>query len=173
MMPLLPEPLEGLVRPVFLALPLHRMLGVLVVERPPTDRHIQLIEPIVSDPILRGKPELVAGLWLYIDALEPSHRVSQSIDTPTGAFWHAIMHRREGDFSNAKYWYRRAGSHPVMDRIDTSGGSAGAGTDVGRYDPFDFVDHVARAQRERDPAPELAALQRSEWASLFEYCAEH
>src|SRR4051812_40242009 len=48
---------------------------------------------------------LLAGLWLYFDWLDESHRVSQSIDTPTGSFWHAIMHRREGDFSNSKYWY--------------------------------------------------------------------
>ena len=55
-----------------------------------------------------------AGLWLLHNFLDESHRISQSIETPTGSFWHGIMHRREGDFSNAKYWFRRVGAHPVF-----------------------------------------------------------
>src|SRR5262245_42828676 len=57
---------------------------------------------------------MLSGLWLYHDWLDESHRISQSIDTPTGSFWHAIMHRREGDFSNSKYWYARCANHPAM-----------------------------------------------------------
>src|SRR5687768_16030718 len=37
---------------------------------------------------------LVAGLWLWHDYLDESHAVSQSLHSPTGSFWHAIMHRR-------------------------------------------------------------------------------
>ena len=36
---------------------------------------------------------LLAGLWLYFDWLDESHRISQSIDTPTGSFWHESLHR--------------------------------------------------------------------------------
>src|SRR5262245_19277607 len=57
----------------------------------------------------------LSGVWLLHDFLDESHTISQSIDTPTGSYWHAIMHRREGDFSNAKYWFRRVGDHPVLD----------------------------------------------------------
>src|SRR4029079_6033740 len=53
----------------------------------------------------------LAGLWLVYDFLDESHRISQDIDTSTGSFWHGVMHRREGDFSNGKYWFRRVGSH--------------------------------------------------------------
>src|SRR5687768_10504407 len=49
----------------------------------------------------------LAGLWLYHDFLDESHTLSQCIDTPSGSYWHAIMHRREGDFANSKYWFRR------------------------------------------------------------------
>src|SRR5690606_37168266 len=45
-----------------------------------------------------------AGLRLLHDWLEPSHRISQTIPTATGTYWHAIMRRREPDFPNAKYW---------------------------------------------------------------------
>lgn len=54
-----------------------------------------------------------AALWLLAGDLDRSHQISQSIETPSGSYWHGIMHRREGDFSNSKYWFRRAGNHPT------------------------------------------------------------
>src|SRR5437868_2895832 len=42
----------------------------------------------------------LAGLWLYHDYLDESHRISQEIETQTGSYWHGLMHRREPDFSN-------------------------------------------------------------------------
>ncbi len=56
---------------------------------------------------------LLAALWLWQDYLTESHELSQSVETATGSYWHAILHRREGDFSNAKYWYARAAGHPA------------------------------------------------------------
>jgi len=34
------------------------------------------------------------------------------VDDETGAWVHAYLHRKEGDLSNAAYWYRR-GQRPV------------------------------------------------------------
>jgi hypothetical protein len=101
-------------------------------------------------------PALRAGIWLYVDDLEASHMQSQALATPTGSFWHAIMHRREGDFGNSLYWLRQAGSHPVWNQIE-------------RYEPFDFLGQVASRHRE-NPA-ELVELQRIEWFTLFCWCA--
>src|SRR5262249_24689657 len=56
----------------------------------------------------------LAGVWLLHDYLDESHTISQGVETTSGSFWHAIMHRREGDFSNAKYWFRHVGNHPVF-----------------------------------------------------------
>ncbi len=58
-----------------------------------------------------------SGLWLAHNFLDESHTLSQSIDTPTGSFWHGIMHRREPDDSNAKYWFRRVGEHPIFEPL--------------------------------------------------------
>jgi hypothetical protein len=38
-----------------------------------------------------------------------AHEIAQDIDTPEAAWVHAYLHRREGDQSNAAYWYRQAG----------------------------------------------------------------
>src|SRR5262245_25063275 len=47
----------------------------------------------------------LAGLWLLANDLNASHRISQELETPEGSYWHAVMHRREGDYGNAKYWF--------------------------------------------------------------------
>lgn len=58
---------------------------------------------------------LLAGLHLRNDNLDRSHRYAQSIEhDATGAYWHGVMHRMEGDFSNSKYWFHTAGNHPAM-----------------------------------------------------------
>ncbi|WP_206098461.1 hypothetical protein [Paenibacillus montanisoli] len=63
---------------------------------------------------------LKAGLHLLNESLDASHAQSQEIeDDPTGCYWHGIMHRMEGDFSNANYWFSMAGSHPAMERLQS------------------------------------------------------
>ena len=124
----------------------------------------------------------LAGLWLWHDWLDRSHEISQSIPTPTGSYWHAIMHRREGDFSNAKYWYARCRRHPVLELIPVmagampGGGAAGGLHQVidGAWDADSFVDAVEAVHRKpEDPLYAAAVgLQRLEWQALFAYSAK-
>ena len=64
---------------------------------------------------------LCAGIYLWHGMLDESHRYSQSIEgagsPKTGDYWHAIMHRMEPDYFNAKYWNRRVGKHPVYEQL--------------------------------------------------------
>ena len=48
-------------------------------------------------------------LWLSAnDQWEAAHEEASAIDSPTGAWLHAYLHRVEGDLGNANYWYHRA-----------------------------------------------------------------
>src|SRR4051794_28301570 len=86
----------------------------LVVRDPTPDNARKLLGALKPQDLLsiRIKADdeaqaMLAGLWLWLDGLDEAHRIVQDLIGPTGAFWHAIMHRLEGDFSNAKYWYDR------------------------------------------------------------------
>lgn len=102
-----------------------------------------------------------SGLWLLAGELDKSHTISQSIDNPTGSFWHGIMHRREGDFGNSKYWFRLTGNHPAFELIYKHS--------QGDYlDPLDFVDACQRAQRKPGEVTERCkAAQWVEWQALM------
>lgn len=79
----------------------------------------QRIKRLLDDlPALRGSPT-EAAIWLLAGELNTSHEVSQTLETEEGAYWHGIMHRREGDFWNAKYWFRKVGAHPVLERLSS------------------------------------------------------
>lgn len=58
-----------------------------------------------------------SGLHLWNDSLDRSHDLSQEIDNETGSYWHGLMHRMEKDYSNAKYWFRLVGVHPIFETL--------------------------------------------------------
>jgi len=47
-----------------------------------------------------------------------AHRVAQEIHDEAGSHVHAYLHRKEGDESNAHYWYRRAHVTPFDGGLD-------------------------------------------------------
>jgi hypothetical protein len=58
-----------------------------------------------------------AGLLLWNDDLDAAHELVQDGRDATECFWHAIIHRREGDFGNANYWWARTGTHPAFEPV--------------------------------------------------------
>ena len=121
----------------------------------------------------------ISAIWLLHHFLDESHVISQEITTSSGSFWHGILHRREGDYSNAKYWFRRVVDHPVYELLATTSqqlqdqhqwpGSLPLGGT--QWDPYKFVemceDVVVNGGGNRVLCEALARL---EWQLLFDNC---
>ena len=54
-------------------------------------------------------PSLTALWWDAKGDWTKAHESAQQDEGPAGAWVHAYLHRKEGDVSNAGYWYGRAG----------------------------------------------------------------
>lgn len=100
----------------------------------------------------------LSGLWLLHNFLDRSHDISQEVHTQEGSFWHAIMHRLEGDFWNSKYWYRKVGNHAAYQNVEPN------------WNPADYVD-ACESVGKTDPQIQQTAI--SEWKALFEHCYTH
>ena len=66
-----------------------------------------------GDPPAHLSPAL-AGLWWDAKGdWNKAHESTQQDEGPDVAWVHAYLHRKEGDTSNAAYWYGQAGKRPT------------------------------------------------------------
>jgi hypothetical protein len=145
------------------------------------------VKPLLED-LARELPKIakerdfaaacLAGLWLGHGFFDESHAISQDLDTLEGSFWHGILHRREPDYSNAKYWFRRVPAHPIFTELHAQAVSLG-GTQFRTalvkpktWDPAAFVDLCELAARDEALQSLCGEIQRCEWNLLFQYCHE-
>jgi hypothetical protein len=72
------------------------------------------------------QPEPPAGLTPALQALwwdakgdwDKAHERAQEHENAAGMRVHAYLHRKEGDQSNAEYWYRRCASKPSISTLE-------------------------------------------------------
>ena len=62
-----------------------------------------------------GLSMALQGLWWDAKGdWDKAHECAQAQEDAAGCWVHAYLHRKEGDASNAGYWYRRAGTKPFI-----------------------------------------------------------
>ena len=129
---------------------------------------VTLLNGGIGDHLIGVSPpkqmECLSGLWLVAGDIHRSHTISQDLGSAEGSFLHGIMHRREGDYGNAKYWFRRVGDHPVFSQLAHQ-------TNQHYQDPFEFVDQCSRAAESGDPNEQQRCIdsQWTEWQALMAY----
>jgi hypothetical protein len=139
---------------------------------PLSPRTVYSKELAASIRALDVDPNLRAALHLLNDDLDATHNIVQSRDgDATSQMMHALLHRREQDFWNSKWFVRPLPStawrpqrwlsqttHPVIDAVHGSSAKA-----------KDFVDRVARAKEGSAEATACQEVQRREFAALMDH----
>lgn len=152
--------------------PQHRSgtLGVAELER-------KLVEFFDSAKIPLGvQPLLRSAALLWHDHLDASHTISQGIETRDGSWLHGIMHRREPDYGNAKYWFHRVGKHESFPKLAEFASRlmrehGDSSLDKDEWDPFAFIDECEQAEGSGDA--EIISVLREIQAAEFDVLVEH
>ncbi|WP_256760789.1 hypothetical protein [Cohnella sp. WQ 127256] len=128
-----------------------------------------------------------AALHLWNDSLSAAHVLVEHLMTSTGSALHGIIHRREGDYDNAKYWFHHAGDHPAFHSLQIRTTrflreqkiSQGPLRDVfdkmssqGSWNPYLFINAVAIQENyidEGHPRGLLEHIQHMELEALMRF----
>ncbi len=147
----------------------------------PRDELLAKLGALFSAAKIAGQRQqlITALILLWHDQLDASHSIAQEIENADGSFLHGIMHRREPDYGNAKYWFRRTGSHPAFPEIARrvhALASAGQGQPLGQldndtWDPYAFIDACQKftGSQNKNATDFLQQVQQIESVAVLEH----
>jgi hypothetical protein len=136
-------------------------------------------EPRILFPQGRSPEAAAAGLLLLLGHWDEAHTAADEVESQDGFYWHAIAHRMEPDASNAGYWFRKVGEHPIFGELRERAAEILEQYDLrdwalrAKWDPNLFIEWCEEARSKPGSEKEKAAvsLQRAEWEALFFWCA--
>ena len=154
----------------------------------PFDRLVKGAPPAIAAKAVASSglnPLAQGALYLYLDCFEEAHNVANEREgTWEGNWLHAMLHRREPDAVNSKYWYARVKAPEGAYRsigwavLEVLGQKPPKGfEDLARkvhksclWEPDPFVDLCDKVRVE-DPASApyrlLVRLQETEWSAYL------
>jgi len=112
---------------------------------------------IANNPAIQGT-FVEALLWLKLGTLDPAHGIVQDDVQGLGAYIHGFLHRMEGDYWNANYWFRRVRdpklNQSILERVHPGTPTA---------------DHLTDACEQAQVDSKLLQLYvTQEWLALFQ-----
>ncbi len=138
---------------------------------------------LIEDSGLASDSLVAAMLWLRVGIIEPAHEIVQDGATPLASYLHGVVHRLEGDYWNAKYWFRKVHDKrllqsifiAVVQRIETEGLLAVAKSlnfvQGSQFLPAEFVTAHEQMNQQTKTAEEQKFAMESiawfEWESLW------
>jgi hypothetical protein len=121
--------------------------------------------------VLKAFPVVRGGLLYALGDLAGCHEFFQDTANNLVSYWHGMMHRREADFDNARYWFRRSGMLPFFDTLQHR--AALISVDMAKqlsWDPYLFTGQCEQKRFGADfEETELVRLQRAEFEVVFDY----
>lgn len=131
----------------------------------PNARHPQLTSSIAA---LQLHPTLESLLHILNGDLTSAHFLVRHMQAPPkweGMLLHALLHRVEGDYDNARAWYGDVAESPVFEAV---WGSKEAATSL-----VDDIEALRKKGQGKDRVEELKARSEREVRGLLGWCEKH
>jgi hypothetical protein len=135
----------------------------------------------VREAAQAAHPVAVGLALLWHDHWDAAHVIAQTDEGERDHdLLHAIAHRREGDFSNAGYWFRGVGKHSCFGLIAARVAPLLAGNPVllarllpvGTWNPQAFLKAVEKSVKKKSDADDeslLRAIQAEEIIAYYDW----